>query len=152
MYGPALPTACFTVRSSSSLATDLPPTSGGNLPNWMLFVSGLAIFNGVQNYLTTRLTAQVYARRPAWVNPLQARLFGVWTLMSAFVRLYAAYHIHSKPIYDLTIISYILALGHFASEALVFRTVGLKGVFFPFVVASSSLYWMITQYDFYVRL
>ncbi|KAJ8293324.1 Ergosterol biosynthetic protein 28 [Rhodotorula toruloides] len=95
--------------------------------------------------------ADRFCPRPA-VNPLQARLFGVWTLMSAFVRLYAAYHIHSKPIYDLTIISYILALGHFASEALVFRTVGLKGVFFPFVVASSSLYWMITQYDFYVRL
>lgn len=34
--------------------------------------------------------------RPA-VNPLQARTFGIWTLTSAFIRLYASYHISNKP-------------------------------------------------------
>lgn len=87
----------------------------------MILCRGLAVFNGIQNYLTTSLTRRVYARKPTLgkptcaslrrvvkktlpdfrkartVNPLQARLFGVWTLMSAAVRIYAAYHLDLKP-------------------------------------------------------
>ena len=99
---------------------------------------------------------------PVAVNPLQARLFGVWTLMSAAVRIYAAYNLHLKPyaspifsprrptllplhsqklttstcrMYDLAIVSYILALGHFASEATVYGTAGVQGLAGPLVVA-----------------
>ncbi|BGP17152.1 ergosterol biosynthesis protein [Rhodosporidiobolus nylandii] len=104
--------------------------------------SGLAVFNSVQTFLTTSLTRRVYSRSAGSVNPLQARTFGVWTLMSALVRIYAAYNISSKPMYDLALASYVLALGHFASEFLVFRTAGLVGVASPFIVA---------KYDFYVR-
>ncbi|GAA5835134.1 hypothetical protein JCM11251_000171 [Rhodosporidiobolus azoricus] len=134
------------------LTTLLPAHAPGNLPYWMLFVSGLAIFNSAQNFLTTKLTKRVYSRAPAGaVNPLQARNFAVWTLLSAFIRIYAAYHIDNKPVYDLALISYILALGHFASEFLIFRSAGFVGVSSPFIVATTSLVWMIKQYEFYVR-
>ncbi|GAA5877220.1 hypothetical protein JCM3774_000121 [Rhodotorula dairenensis] len=133
------------------LAALLPQHAPGNLPYWMLFVSGLAVFNGLQNYLTLSLTRKVYGRAPQLVNPLQARLFGVWTLMSAAVRIYAAYNLHLKPMYDLAIVSYVLALGHFASEAMVYGTAGLQGLAGPLIVSSTSLYWMISQYDVYVR-
>ncbi|GAA6040640.1 hypothetical protein JCM8097_008082 [Rhodosporidiobolus ruineniae] len=135
----------------STFAALLPTDVPGNLPYWMLFVSGLAVFNSAQNFLTTSLTRRVYSRAPASVNPLQARLFGVWTLMSAFVRIYAAYNISSKPMYDLALVSYVIALGHFASEFAVYRTAGVVGVLSPFIVATTSLTWMIKQYDFYVR-
>lgn len=97
------------------------------------------------------------------VTPIQARTFAVWTLMSAAVRIYAAYNIASKEsvlarahsrscrnadcfgtrgsgrLYDLSLISYVLALGHFALEVIVFRTAGLgPGVISPFIVASES--------------
>lgn len=43
--------------------------------------------------------------------------------------------------YDLAIISYILAFGHFASEALVFKTAGPgPGLFSPIIVASESVH------------
>ncbi|TNY18179.1 Erg28-like protein [Rhodotorula diobovata] len=163
--------------TTSPLAQYLPPSSnGGLLPYWMLLISHVplpllslspgppplnlprpprrsatAVFNSVQNYLTTALTRKVYARSPSSVNPLQARLFGVWTLTSALIRLYAAYHLSLKPVYDLALASYALALCHFGSEALVYRTVGLQGLAGPLVVSTTSLVWMWQQYDFYVR-
>ncbi|GAA5872391.1 hypothetical protein JCM8547_000916 [Rhodosporidiobolus lusitaniae] len=142
---------------NSTFAALLPKNAPGYLPYWMLFVSSLAVFNGVQNFLTTKLTRQVYARSPAnqagrrAVNPLQARTFAVWTLMSAIVRLYAAYNISNKAVYDITLASYVLALGHFTSEFLLFGTAGLKGAASPFIVATTSLTWMIKHYDFYVK-
>lgn len=38
--------------------------------------------------------------------------------------------------YDLALISYVLALGHFLSEFALFRTAGVVGVASPFIVAS----------------
>lgn len=123
------------------------------------------------------------------MNPLQARAFGTWTITSAVIRGYAAYHIHEKTyasnshlyspshpaafdllrIYDICIISYLIAFSHFTSELLIFKTAKLNGpVVSPFIVASTSfcfvwrhslltnkrtgvsLAWMILQYDFYV--
>ncbi|GAA5904529.1 hypothetical protein JCM5296_005475 [Sporobolomyces johnsonii] len=136
----------------STFAALLPADAPGTLPYWMLFVSGLAVFNSVQNFLTTSLTKRVYSRSPALVNPLQARTFAVWTLMSAAVRIYASYNISNKVMYDLALISYALAWLHFVSEAVIFRTAGLTGVISPFIVSSTSLVWMIKQYDFYVRV
>ncbi|KAL8279954.1 hypothetical protein RQP46_007535 [Phenoliferia psychrophenolica] len=136
----------------SSAFSELLPTSEGYLPYWMLFVSSLAIFNSVQNFVTTSLTRRVYNRSPGSVSGLQARTFAVWTLASAAIRLYAAYNISVKGFYDLALISYVLALGHFASEALVFRTAGLgPGLISPLIVASTSLIWMTRQYNFYVQ-
>ncbi|GAA5880493.1 hypothetical protein JCM16303_005405 [Sporobolomyces ruberrimus] len=120
----------------------LPQDAPGNLPYWMLFVSSLAIFNSVQNFLTTSLTRKVYARSPAWINPLQARTFGIWTLTSAFIRLYASYNISNKPLFDLALISYGIAWFHFVSEFLFFGTAGTKGAISPFIVSTTSLIWM----------
>ncbi|SCZ90079.1 BZ3500_MvSof-1268-A1-R1_Chr9g10701 [Microbotryum saponariae] len=161
----------------SSIQAHLPSASQGYLPYWMIFVSSLAVFNSVQNFVTTSLTRRIYARSPACglsgpstcpiprrftapdltllsclsVTPLQARTFAAWTLASAAIRIYAAYNISLKPMYDLALISYVLALGHFGLEWLVFRTAALGGgLISPLVVASTSLIWMTRQYDHYV--
>ncbi|KAJ3815584.1 hypothetical protein F5876DRAFT_85706 [Lentinula aff. lateritia] len=127
------------------------PTSEGWLPIWQLVVTSAAVFNAIQNYTTLKLTQRLYARMPHLVNPLQARAFGTWTITSAVIRGYAAYHIHEKTIYDICIISYLIAFSHFTSELLIFKTAKFNGpVVSPFIVASVSLAWMILQYDFYV--
>ncbi|SCV69989.1 BQ2448_1383 [Microbotryum intermedium] len=120
----------------SSIQAYLPPASQGYLPYWMLFVASLAVFNSIQNFVTTSLTRRVYARSPASVTPLQARTFAVWTLASAAIRIYAAYNISLKPMYDLAMISYVISLSHFTLEWLVFRTVALGGgLISPLIVA-----------------
>jgi len=130
----------------------LLPQSVGWLANWQLFVAATAAFNTIQNFSTLNLTRRLYSGSSETVTPLQARTFAIWTLTSATVRFYAAYNINEKIIYDLALFTYLFAFGHFVSETFIFRTAKLNiPVLSPIIVASASLLWMITQYDFYVK-
>ncbi|KAK7454644.1 ergosterol biosynthesis protein [Stygiomarasmius scandens] len=127
------------------------PQEQGWLPYWQLVVATTALFNTVQNFLTLKLTKRIYSRSPDAVNALQARTFAIWTLTSAVVRAYAAYHIHEKSVYDITMFTYLIAFGHFSSEFFIFRTTRFNApVISPFIVSVGSLVWMFTQYDYYV--
>ncbi|KAK5991339.1 Ergosterol biosynthetic protein 28 [Cladobotryum mycophilum] len=87
------------------------------------------------------------------LTPLGGRLFGTWTLITSIVRLYAAYHLHIGPVYNIAIWTYVVALGHFATEMFVFKsmTFGLPQ-FFPFTLATTALIWMPTVRDYYVQI
>lgn len=131
------------------------PTTPGHLPKWLLLVSVTSAFNTLQTYLAPekRITRRVYARDPKAVTPLASRLFGTWTLTSAVVRAYGAYHIHEKAVYELCIATFLIALGHFVSEMTVYRSARPAGIaaISPLFVASLSLYWMFSSYDYYVK-
>ncbi|PFH59947.1 hypothetical protein XA68_11656 [Ophiocordyceps unilateralis] len=86
------------------------------------------------------------------VTPLAGRLFGTWTLISSVVRCYAAYNLHLCPVYDIAIWTYVVAIGHFASELFVFRTMKLgMPQLLPLVLASCALIWMSLVRDHYVE-
>ncbi|KAG9224848.1 hypothetical protein CCMSSC00406_0002001 [Pleurotus cornucopiae] len=120
-----------------SFLTEYLPQSPGLLPKWQLFVAATAVFNAVQNFATLSLTRRVYNRVPPTnVTALQARTFAVWTLTSAVVRGYAAYHLQEKIVYEMAFLTTTKIPG---------------GVLGPFIVASTSLIWMYKQYDFYVK-
>ncbi|KXN91730.1 Ergosterol biosynthetic protein 28 [Leucoagaricus sp. SymC.cos] len=123
------------------------------LGKWQLIVASAAVFNTIQNFTTLKLTRRIYDNVPsASVTALQARTFAVWTLTSAVVRFYAAYHIHEKVIYDMALFTYLIAFGHFSTELFIFRTARINvGVLSPVIVSTTSLIWMLNQYDFYVR-
>ena len=54
--------------------------------------------------------------------------------------------------YQLAIWTYVVALGHFYSEWLVFRTARLgEGLIGPLVISMTSLVWMVIEWDRYVR-
>lgn len=128
----------------------LPP---GYLPKWLLFISVVSVFNSIQTYVNLDLTRKVYENKPQQVTPLSARTFGTWTLVSSIIRMYGALYLTEEHIYQLTFISYIIALFHFGSELLVFRTCKLgKGVLGPFIVATTSLVWMYLQKEFYTGI
>ncbi|KJA22893.1 hypothetical protein HYPSUDRAFT_163843 [Hypholoma sublateritium FD-334 SS-4] len=129
------------------------PTSAGWLAHWQLLVAASAVFNTVQNFCTLKLTRRLYNNVPApTITALQARTFAVWTLTSAVVRAYAAYNINNKIMYDMAFLTYLIAFAHFSSELLIFRTASINvAVLSPVIVSTTSLVWMFTQYDFYVR-
>jgi hypothetical protein len=98
------------IRELTALTPVLPPSLLGK---WQLIVASAAVFNTVQNFVTLKFTRRIYNNVPptsgtrhsslgassAHLSPvtaLQARTFGVWTLTSAVVRFYAAFHIHEK--------------------------------------------------------
>ncbi|KIM39771.1 hypothetical protein M413DRAFT_19566 [Hebeloma cylindrosporum] len=135
----------------SFLASYLP-TSAGWLAHWQLLVATTAVFNFVQNFATLKFTRRVYNNGNTPVTALQARTFAVWTLTSAVIRAYAAYNINNKIMYDMAMLSYLIAFGHFSSELLIFRSCKIfPGALSPVIVSTTSLFWMFTQYDFYVQ-
>ncbi|CAI2171125.1 5037_t:CDS:10 [Funneliformis geosporum] len=89
----------------------------------------VAIFNTIQNFLTISLTKRVYSARPAQVTKLASRTFATWTFLSAIVRLYAAYNITDVKTATIS-----------------------TGWLIPVIIASSSLIWMLLQYEYYVLL
>ncbi|WFD36466.1 ergosterol biosynthesis protein [Malassezia cuniculi] len=107
----------------------------GTLPKWLLLVGATAVLNAIQNIFQPSFSTKVYssAKGVAQVTPLSARMFAVWNLTSAMVRIYAAYHIYEE------------------AETLIFRTTKIgAGIVSPLIVASTSLYAMIAQYKFYI--
>ncbi|KAI9461598.1 Erg28-like protein [Lactarius psammicola] len=133
---------------------NLLPQGDGKLPVWQMAVAATAVFNTLQNFITLRFTKRLYNNVPAAqpVTALQARTFGIWTLTASVVRLYAAYNIHNKAIYDMTLLTYLFAFAHFSSEILIFRTARISiPVLSPVIVSTASLIWMISQYDFYIN-
>ncbi|KDQ57177.1 hypothetical protein JAAARDRAFT_178759 [Jaapia argillacea MUCL 33604] len=132
---------------------DYLPQAEGWLPKWQLLVAVTAVFNTAQNFVTLKLTRRIYNNVPPQsVTALQARTFAIWTLTAAVVRFYAAYNINEKIIYDMALFTYLFAFVHFFSELVIFRTARINvGVMSPVIVATTSLIWMLKQYDFYVK-
>uniref|UniRef100_A0A663M9L4 Ergosterol biosynthesis 28 homolog n=1 Tax=Athene cunicularia TaxID=194338 RepID=A0A663M9L4_ATHCN len=104
------------------------------------------------------------------VNGLQARTFGVWTLLSSVIRCLCAIDIRnrtpdnacdfqcitehcymitcsfllSNSLYYITLFTFFLALVHFLSEVFIYHTAALTiGVMAPLMVASFSIMGML---------
>jgi len=144
----------------------------GLTSQWQVSVVSMA--NSIQAYATLSATRRVYSgpkqsvdsskRLPdgipartvrqdmSPVTALSARTFGTWTAITSVIRLYAAYHIHDQAVYELAFWSFGVAWAHFMSEWLIFKTTswgsGLAG---PVIVSTSSLVWMWSRWDYYVK-
>ncbi|BFZ54913.1 ergosterol biosynthesis protein [Savitreella phatthalungensis] len=135
--------------SLKNFIADVIDPATDKLPLWLSFVSAVAIFNTIQNYITLSFTRRVYDNAPSQVTKLGARTFGVWTLTSALVRAMASRHLNETAVYKLCLWTFYIALGHFASETILFRTSN-RGSLSPFVVATTSIIWMHLQADYYI--
>lgn len=137
-----------------ALLTLYLPAHPGLLPKWLLFILVVSVFNSVQTYLLgPTLTRRVYEAQPAETTGLLARTFGTWTVISAIIRFYGAYHVSNQQVYELTLALYLVALAHFGSEWFYYGTAKWgKGIAGPAIVATTSVVWMTTQKNFYVGL
>ncbi|KAK3701915.1 ergosterol biosynthesis protein [Vermiconidia calcicola] len=137
---------------ASQLSSYLPP-SEGLLPKWLLFISVVSIGNSIQSYMSLKGTREVYAgSSPSAVTPLSARTFGTWTAITSIIRLYGAYNIDNKAVYELCMWTFGIAWLHFVSEWLAFGTAKLgRGLAGPLIVATATGTWMLSQWSGYVK-
>ncbi|KAG9481696.1 hypothetical protein GDO78_010762, partial [Eleutherodactylus coqui] len=83
------------------------------------------------------------------VNGLQARTFGIWTLLSSVIRCSCAIDIQNKTLYHITLWTFIMALLHFLSEVWVYHTAQMTiGILAPLMVASFSILGMLIGYQY----
>lgn len=101
--------------------------------------------------MTTKNTREVYLQSGSEISALSSRIFGTWTIISAIVRLYAAYNISNPQLYQLAICAYAVAWAHFMTEWLVFKTAAWgRGLAGPIFISTGSLVWMLSQWGYYV--
>lgn len=85
------------------------------------------------------------------MTPLAARLFGIYTLMAGIVRFYASYRVEDPSLYQLAIWTHVIAVVHFTTELLVFKSMRFSGPqVFPLLAGYTGSVWMILQYGHYV--
>ena len=84
------------------------PVPAELLPRWLLLVGVIAALNGFQNIVNPLLSQRVYSSKNGMregvlpsittdkASPLTARLFALWNITSAMVRIYAAYNIRER--------------------------------------------------------
>ncbi|KAI9204215.1 uncharacterized protein BJ171DRAFT_506592 [Polychytrium aggregatum] len=119
------------------------------LGRWLLFIGVMAAYNAVQCFVPSmRLTPKIYARKANEVTPLMSRMMGLWTLVSAIVRIYTAYNLDNRPLYEICMLTFVVALGSFASEIFVYGTAPISspGVFPTLIITPVSLAWMFLNY------
>ena len=143
-------------RLAALMASTRPPSPF--LPSKLLKINNsiqvslTSIGNTIQAYMTTKNTREVYVTSGPETTALSSRLFGTWTVVSAVVRLYAAYNISNPQLYQLAIWSYAIAWVHFMSEWTVFKTVAWgRGLAGPVLISTGSLIWMVSQWGYYVQ-
>ncbi|XP_065796249.1 ergosterol biosynthetic protein 28 homolog [Muntiacus reevesi] len=94
------------------------------LRSWLVMASLLAVGHSLLGFRDhTFLYEKIYTSKPDLVNGLQARTFGVWTLLSSVVRGLCAIDIHNKTLYYITLWTFFIGMGHFLFELFVFGTV-----------------------------
>ena len=119
-------------------------------------VSVVSVANSIQAYVTPTYSQRVYTgtkfSKVSPVNALSSRTFGTWTLLSSVIRLYAAYNVTDLLVYELACWTYGIALTHFLSEWLIFKSTSWSpGLAAPMFVSSGTLAWMLMQKEFYVK-
>ncbi|XP_072030382.1 ergosterol biosynthetic protein 28 homolog [Amphiura filiformis] len=115
---------------------------------WVGLIGITALGNTISSYLNGELLSEtIFTQKPELVNALVGRLFGTWTLLSAFVRVLCAVHIDSKPLYEVSMFSFLLAFAYFASELYIFKTIHVTfGPLSALVISTISFVLMLVGY------
>ncbi|KNE66123.1 hypothetical protein AMAG_10375 [Allomyces macrogynus ATCC 38327] len=121
-----------------------------NLGRWLAVVGGISIASGLNAIFNpVQYASRLY--KPANVNELTGRLFGIWNITSSLVRVYAAYNLTNPTAYRLAMGTFMIALSHFTSEVFFFKSAKLSGALVSALcVASISTAWMWSLFDQFV--
>jgi hypothetical protein len=119
-------------------------------PDRLQFVAFLRFFSVILGYCyPDTLSENVFAAALDQATPLQSRTFAIWTTTSCMLCLLCARNIGNRQLYAATFGSFVIALGYFLIEHVVYGTVPLKRAMQPLVVASVSILWMGAGFNYY---
>ena len=71
------------------------------------------------------------------VQDVHGRTFGVWTLLTCTLCVFCAFNLDNKPLYQITFLSFVFALGYFLLECFVYHTMAVKNLLSLFFFAGA---------------
>ena len=115
---------------------------------WLLVTGAAGLFSSLQGFFKPGfLSKSMYPNVPQMPHVFE-RLFATWTLVTTAVRCTCALYLEGNPqLYFVCLCTYVAALLHFSLETFVFKTVSVAKGMMPFVIASVSLVWMLSEYE-----
>ncbi|KAF8060619.1 rplL [Scenedesmus sp. PABB004] len=120
------------------------------LSRWLVVVAGLRLLSVyIGLFDPGRFRTALIDLQPGLVNDLYGRLFATWTVLTCGLCLICARNPTNAAIYGATLLSFVVALTHFATELLVFKTMSLRGAAAPMVIAGLSTLWMGAGWNYY---
>ena len=115
---------------------------------WLLFVASLRALSVAIGYTSyTVFKEKIFDKKPMEVSPLYGRTFAIWTLLTCILTTITALNLDDKPLYIVTIVSFLLAGLHFLSEFFLYKTMGFVNLLSPGIVASVSFTWMLLEFN-----
>ncbi|XP_055332168.1 uncharacterized protein LOC129584088 [Paramacrobiotus metropolitanus] len=108
---------------------------------WVAFVGMMALANTLQAFISPEFVwTRLYNAPRAGATELAARTYGLWTLLAGVIRFLYAYNMYSWELFLAALTTFVVALAHFASELLYYRS-GLAdvGMFSPIIVSAISI-------------
>ncbi|GAB1601273.1 probable ergosterol biosynthetic protein 28 [Argonauta hians] len=141
------PHPLLTINSKNEVVSS-QPVYLNYLRGWLGAMSFISFTNGVQSFVDGKfLYKSIYTNSTGSVNPLMARLFGIWCLLSSFIRITCSLDFSNSMLYHMTLVSFLMSCGHFISELLWFHTAGTDtGVLVQLFFSSFSMVAMIAGY------
>ncbi|KAK3382075.1 hypothetical protein B0T24DRAFT_600428 [Lasiosphaeria ovina] len=85
------------------------------------------------------------------MTTLLAHVCGVKNVYTCMIRLYAVYHLHNQPLYDLAMWIYAGVIWLYVTEMLVWKTVRLREGSIALATAGPAFVWMFLQRGWYLH-
>ncbi|XP_014780849.1 ergosterol biosynthetic protein 28 homolog [Octopus bimaculoides] len=146
-------------RQNTMMSTNVPRKQSSPPPQsvylnylrgWLGAMSLISFANGMQSFVDMKfLHKSIYTNSTGSVNPLMARIFGTWSLLSAFLRISCSLDFSNSMLYHMTLVSFLMSSGHFLSELLWFQTAGTgTGILVQLLFSGLSTIAMVVGYWF----
>jgi Erg28 like protein len=116
------------------------------LANGLFIVGVIALLNSVQCFVPSlKVTQRIYQNTP--VSPLASRLMGCWTLTSSLIRIYCSFYMENTQVYQLTLMTFLIAFLSFNLEVFVYKTAQIQspGVFPAMIISTAFTCWMLYE-------
>eukprot|EP00922_Rhytidocystis_sp_ex-Travisia-forbesii_P012678 GHVS01019091.1.p1 GENE.GHVS01019091.1~~GHVS01019091.1.p1 ORF type:complete len:143 (-),score=15.91 GHVS01019091.1:407-835(-) len=114
------------------------------MSRWLLFVSLFRALSMYWSYFKPGVIAErVFDLIPNHVSQTTTHLFGVWTCLSGVLCVTCALNLYNKPLFYVTIFSFLLAFLFFLSEYSVYQSMSNKGFKFPAIMSCVTMVWML---------
>ncbi|GMH41063.1 hypothetical protein BSKO_08973 [Bryopsis sp. KO-2023] len=122
------------------------------LRRWLIVVAALRLLSVYLGLFdVAKFREYLFDLKPELVTDLYGRTFATWTFLTCALSIICSRSPENPAIYGATLVSFVIALLHFGTELLLFKTISLQKALSPMIVAGLSTLWMGAGWNYYTQ-